>query len=94
MNAETRIYDKMNQIRYKKIGRKYVQDNDPWAYEGLDETLWDECIKERVEIGELAKLCNPSSLYCGHFHESHLMKEGDCRGRILAIEEIVEHHSV
>jgi hypothetical protein len=40
MNAETRIYDKMNQIRYKKIGRKYVQDNDPWAYEGLREGYW------------------------------------------------------
>ena len=40
MNAETRIYDKMNQIRYKKVGRKYVQDNDPWAYEGLREGYW------------------------------------------------------
>jgi hypothetical protein len=40
MNAETRIYDKMNQIRYKKVGRKYVQDNDPWAYEGLREGWW------------------------------------------------------
>jgi hypothetical protein len=40
MNAETKIYDKMNQIRYKKIGRKYVQDNDLWAYEGLREGWW------------------------------------------------------
>lgn len=40
MNAETRIYDKMNQIRYKKVGRKYVQDNDLWAYEGLREGWW------------------------------------------------------
>ena len=40
MNASTRIYDKMNQIRYKKVGRKYVQDNDPWAYEGLREGWW------------------------------------------------------
>ena len=30
----------MNQIRYKKVGRKYVQDNDPWAYEGLREGWW------------------------------------------------------
>jgi hypothetical protein len=40
MNAETRIYDKMNQIRYKKVGRKYVQDNDIWAYDGLREGWW------------------------------------------------------
>jgi len=40
MNAETRVYDKTNQIRYKKVGRKYVQDNDPWAYEGLREGWW------------------------------------------------------
>ena len=30
----------MDQIRYKKVGRKYVQDNDPWAYEGLREGWW------------------------------------------------------
>jgi len=40
MNAATRIYEKMNQIRYKKVGRKYVQDNDPWAYDGLREGWW------------------------------------------------------
>ena len=40
MNAETKVYDKMNQIRYKKVGRKYVQDRDPWAYEGLREGWW------------------------------------------------------
>jgi len=40
MNAETRAYEKMNQIRYKKIGKKYVQDNDPWAYDGLQEGWW------------------------------------------------------
>lgn len=40
MNAERIVYEKMNQIRYKKVGRKYVQDNDPWAYEGLREGWW------------------------------------------------------
>ena len=30
----------MNEIRYKKVGRKYVQDNDPWAYTGLREGWW------------------------------------------------------
>jgi hypothetical protein len=40
MNAQTKIYDKMNQIRYRKVGRKYVQDNDLWAYDGLREGWW------------------------------------------------------
>jgi hypothetical protein len=40
MNAETNVYHKMNQIRYKKVGRKYIQDNDPFAYEGLREGWW------------------------------------------------------
>ena len=40
MSAYTSIYYKMNEIRYKKVGRKYVQDNDPWAYDGLREGWW------------------------------------------------------
>ncbi len=40
MNAQERIYNKMDQIRYKKVGRKYVQDNDPWVYEGLRDGWW------------------------------------------------------
>ena len=40
MSAETNIYYKMNEIRYKKVGRKYIQDNDPFAYEGLREGWW------------------------------------------------------
>ena len=40
MSAYTNIDYKMNEIRYKKVGRKYVQDNDPWAYTGLREGWW------------------------------------------------------
>jgi hypothetical protein len=40
MNAQTRIHHKENQIRYKKVGRKYVQDNDPCAYDGLGQGWW------------------------------------------------------
>jgi len=40
MNAQEKIYNKMNEIRYKKVGRKYVQDNDPWGYDGLREGWW------------------------------------------------------
>jgi hypothetical protein len=40
MNAETSASEKTNKIRYKKVGKKYVQDNDPWAYTGLHEGWW------------------------------------------------------
>ena len=59
-----------------------------------DKTLWDECVRERIDIDELTKLCKPSRLYCGHFHESHFCDMRDCYGRILAIEEITEHRNV
>ena len=40
MNAETRIYEKMNDQLYKKVGNRYVSYNDPYAYEGLREGWW------------------------------------------------------
>jgi hypothetical protein len=40
MNAETRVYEKMNNTLYKRVGRKYIQVNDPYAYEGLREGWW------------------------------------------------------
>lgn len=40
MTALERIELKKAQIRYKKVGGKYVQDNDPWAYDGLREGYW------------------------------------------------------
>jgi hypothetical protein len=40
MNAETKIYNKMNDQLYKKVGNKYVPINDPYAYEGLHEGWW------------------------------------------------------
>jgi DNA mismatch repair ATPase MutS len=27
-------------VYYKKVGKKYVQVNDPWAYDGLGEGFW------------------------------------------------------
>ena len=35
-----RIYDKMNQQLYRKVGRKYVLINDPYALDGLREGWW------------------------------------------------------
>ena len=40
MNASMRIYDKMNQQLYKKVGRKYVPISDPYALDGLREGWW------------------------------------------------------
>lgn len=35
-----RIYDKMNQQLYRKVGRKYVPYNDPYALDGLRQGWW------------------------------------------------------
>jgi hypothetical protein len=40
MNAQERIEYKESQTLYKKVGRKYVPINDPWAYDGLREGYW------------------------------------------------------
>lgn len=40
MNAETRIYERMNNQLYKKVGKKYIQVNDPYALDGLREGWW------------------------------------------------------
>ena len=40
MNAKERIELKESQTLYKKVGRKYVPVNDPWAYDGLREGYW------------------------------------------------------
>ena len=40
MNASMRIYDKMNQQLYRKVGRKYVAETDPYALDGLREGWW------------------------------------------------------
>lgn len=69
----------------------------PFDKEGLaswckkDKTLWDECYKERMEIDELIKLCQPKRAFIGHFHQSAWVDFRDCYARILNIEEIVEH---
>jgi len=40
MNAQERIEAKESDTLYKKVGRKYVAINDPWAYDGLREGWW------------------------------------------------------
>jgi hypothetical protein len=40
MNAQERIKQKESDTLYKKVGKKYVAINDPWAYDGLREGWW------------------------------------------------------
>ena len=40
MTAWMRIYDKMNKHLYRKVGRKYVAETDPYALDGLREGWW------------------------------------------------------
>lgn len=39
-----------------------------------DETLWDECMTERVNHDILYAMAKPSTAYCGHFHSYHTAK--------------------
>ena len=55
MNALTRISCKEDQKHYKKVGRKYVQVNDPCATEGLRKGWWlvhvqDGCTSTRAQV--------------------------------------------
>jgi len=38
MNALTRISHKTQ--LYKKVGKKYIEHNDPWALDGLQDGWW------------------------------------------------------
>jgi hypothetical protein len=40
MNAYNRILDKQNAQLYKKVGRKYIPENDIYALDGLREGFW------------------------------------------------------
>jgi hypothetical protein len=62
MNASTRIYEKMNQQLYKKIGRKYVPVNDPYALDGLREGWW------LVKVAP----CSTSIRQCVYPHKAEL----------------------
>ena len=40
MKAAQRINLKEASLRYKKVGNRYIPDNDPYAYEGLTNGWW------------------------------------------------------
>ena len=55
-----------------------------------DHTLWNECVKERLEHNQLIELCSPQKHFAGHFHESAFSSMRDCDSRILGMMEIYE----
>jgi hypothetical protein len=59
MNAETRIYEKMNNQLYKKVGNKYVPINDPYAYDGLREGWW--LLKVKPGSTSIRQLVRPAT---------------------------------
>jgi len=40
MKATQQINLKEDSLRYKKVGNRYIPDNDPYAYEGLTNGWW------------------------------------------------------
>lgn len=73
------------------IGPCNKQGISGWTKNDL--TLWDDCLKERIDHNRLIELCRPSKSYHGHFHESRWADEAGCYSTILNIEEIKEHRS-
>lgn len=56
-----------------------------------DETLWEECVKEREDHNKLIELAKPKKHYLGHFHQSQFVSLNGCDHKLLNILEIVEH---
>jgi UDP-2,3-diacylglucosamine pyrophosphatase LpxH len=55
-----------------------------------DATLWDECLRERIDMNQLIKLTQPQKHFCGHFHISQLAENDSCRSRIMNEHELCE----
>ena len=55
-----------------------------------DPTLWDECLRERIDMNQLIKLTQPQKHFCGHFHISQLAENDSCRSRIMNEHELCE----
>jgi hypothetical protein len=47
------MIEKMKEIVYKKVGRKYVPINDPHAWDGLSEGVWIVTVKPGVKTAQI-----------------------------------------
>ncbi len=69
----------------------------PFDKEGIsgwckrDETLWDDCLKERSDHNRLYELAKPKKSYLGHFHIYQAIEHGGCHATILDELQIIEH---
>lgn len=57
----------------------------------LDDRLWDDCVKEREDIGRLVDLTLPNKAYAGHFHKYYNEIVAGTEFTILAELQIKEH---
>jgi len=56
-----------------------------------DPSLWDECVKERLDHNVLLQKATPKRHFCGHFHIWAAVDFGGCYSRILDELEILEY---
>lgn len=59
-----------------------------WARE--DAYLIEDLTDERAVMDEIFKICNPHLHLYGHFHDSRMEKIGECKHKLLNINEIYE----
>jgi len=59
-----------------------------WARE--DAYLIEDLTDERAVMDEIFKICNPYLHLYGHFHDSRMEKIGECKHKLLNINEIYE----
>lgn len=56
-----------------------------------DDTLWDDCRKERADHDTLYNLANPKYSYLGHFHFYQVVEHNGCIANLIDELQIVEH---
>lgn len=57
-----------------------------------DDTLWDECMKERIDHDILYAMARPSTAYCGHFHIHTIGRCDRTIATIVGEGELFEHN--
>lgn len=61
-----------------------------WDYAGEDRELLQDLRDERQYLDDLFIQVKPKYFWAGHFHESVIMYQANCKCRILQINELVE----
>lgn len=53
--------------------------------------MWEDCLRERLDVDRLLDVSGAKRIYCGHFHEWRWVEFNDVYGTILDIDQIIEH---